>query len=70
MLNSEKNYDQLIKEIKEELIKLNSENVSMQEAIELFEEGMQKITLAKNQLENYKGKINKILEDNSVQEFE
>lgn len=69
MTNQEKTYDQLINEIKNELNQLNGNDISMEQAVKLFEEGLEKINIAKSKLEEYKGKINKVLADNSIEEF-
>ncbi|WP_031542824.1 exodeoxyribonuclease VII small subunit [Mesoplasma photuris] len=70
MENKDKKYDQLIKEIKEDTNKLSSTEITMEEAMELFENNLEKISLAKTQLEEYKGKIKKVLADNMIENFE
>lgn len=64
-----KTYDQLIAELKEETLKLSSNEISMEEAMKIFEENIKRIQLAKEKLTEYKGTINKVLEDNKIEEF-
>lgn len=55
-----KTYDQLIIELKEETLKLSSSEISMEEAMKIFEENIKRIQLAKEKLTEYKGTINKV----------
>ncbi|ATZ18017.1 exodeoxyribonuclease VII small subunit [Mesoplasma melaleucae] len=64
-----KTYDQLIAELKEETLKLSSDEISMEQAMKIFEENIKRIQLAKEKLTEYKGTINKVLEDNKIKEF-
>ncbi|WP_026389795.1 exodeoxyribonuclease VII small subunit [[Acholeplasma] multilocale] len=70
MENKDKNYDQLIEEIKRDTMKLSSNEITMEDAMVIFEDNLEKINLAKDRLEEYKGKINKVLADNKIEEFE
>ncbi|ATZ17328.1 exodeoxyribonuclease VII small subunit [Williamsoniiplasma luminosum] len=69
-MNTEKTYNQLIEEIKIDLNKLSNSEINMDEAILLFETNLQKINAAKKALEEYKGKVQKVLEDHQIEEFE
>ncbi|ATZ21567.1 exodeoxyribonuclease VII small subunit [Mesoplasma tabanidae] len=64
-----KTYDQLITELKEATLKLSSSEISMEEAMKIFEENIRRIQLAKEKLTEYKGTINKVLEENKIEEF-
>ncbi|AAT75687.1 unknown protein [Mesoplasma florum L1] len=64
-----KTYDQLIIELKEETLKLSSSEISMEEAMKIFEENIKRIQLAKEKLTEYKGTINKVLAENKIEEF-
>lgn len=64
-----KTYDQLIAELKEETLKLSSNEISMEEAMQIFEDNIKRIQLAKAKLTEYKGTINKVLENNQIEEF-
>ncbi|ASZ09095.1 exodeoxyribonuclease VII small subunit [Mesoplasma chauliocola] len=64
-----KTYDQLIAELKEETLKLSSSDISMEDAMKIFEENIKRIQLAKEKLTEYKGTISKVLEDNKIEEF-
>ncbi|ATQ35492.1 exodeoxyribonuclease VII small subunit [Mesoplasma entomophilum] len=64
-----KTYDQLITELKEETLKLSSSEISMEQAMKIFEENIKRIQLAKEKLTEYKGTINKVLEENKIEEF-
>ncbi|AVN63718.1 exodeoxyribonuclease VII small subunit [Mesoplasma florum] len=64
-----KTYDQLIVELKEETLKLSSSEISMEEAMKIFEENIKRIQLAKEKLTEYKGTINKVLAENKIEEF-
>ncbi|AVN64390.1 MULTISPECIES: exodeoxyribonuclease VII small subunit [Mesoplasma] len=64
-----KTYDQLIIELKEETLKLSSSEISMEEAMKIFEENIKRIQLAKEKLIEYKGTINKVLAENKIEEF-
>ncbi|PPE05150.1 exodeoxyribonuclease VII small subunit [Williamsoniiplasma lucivorax] len=69
-MNQEKTYNQLIEEIMGGLNKLSNSEINMDEAIALFEGNLQKINAAKKALEDYKGKVVKVLADNKIAEFE
>ncbi|UKS53772.1 exodeoxyribonuclease VII small subunit [Mycoplasma feriruminatoris] len=69
MSNQNKNYDQLISEIKEDTKKLSSNDISIEDAMQIFEQNIKKIKLAKELLTQYKGQVNKVIEDDELEEF-
>ncbi|AEM68814.1 exodeoxyribonuclease VII small subunit [Mycoplasma putrefaciens] len=70
MNNQEKTYDQLMQEIQDDSKKISSSETSLEEAMKIFEEGMKKIKLAEEKLKEYKGRIEKVLADGSLEKFE
>ncbi|ABC01095.1 MULTISPECIES: exodeoxyribonuclease VII small subunit [Mycoplasma mycoides group] len=69
MNNENKSYDELISEIKEDTKKLSSNEISVEQAMEIFEQNIKKIKLAKEKLTQYKGQINKVMQDDELEEF-
>jgi exodeoxyribonuclease VII small subunit len=65
-----KNFDQLMNETNEIINKLNSSSVSMDESMKLFQVGIENLREAKKQLAENKATIQKVLEDNKIEEFE
>ncbi|AJM71737.1 MULTISPECIES: exodeoxyribonuclease VII small subunit [Mycoplasma] len=69
MNNEQKSYDELMQEIQEDTKKISSNDISLEEAMKIFEESIQKIKIAKEKLTEYKGKITKVLNDGELEEF-
>jgi exodeoxyribonuclease VII small subunit len=65
-----KNFDQLMNETNEIINKLNSSSISMDESMKLFQVGIENLREAKKQLAENKATIQKVLEDNKIEEFE
>lgn len=65
-----KTYDQIIRELKESTLRLSSNEITMQEAMTIFEENIKMIKQAKDLLSKYEGSVNKVLEDNQIEDFE
>ncbi|PPE04564.1 exodeoxyribonuclease VII small subunit [Entomoplasma ellychniae] len=65
-----KTYDKLIEELKQSTLKLSSNEITMQEAMKIFEDNIAKINQAKEMLTAYEGSVNKVLEDNQIKDFE
>jgi len=65
-----KNFDQLMNETNEIINKLNSSSVSMDESMKLFQVGIENLREAKKQLAENKATVQKVLEDNKIEEFE
>ncbi|AGR41224.1 exodeoxyribonuclease VII small subunit [Spiroplasma taiwanense] len=66
---NEKNFNQILQEIKIISDKLNDSNTSMEESIELFKKGTELINEAKKQLLSLEGEVKKVLDDNKTEEF-
>lgn len=67
---SAKTYDEVVKEIKEDLQKLSNTEIGLQDAINLFENNIKKIKVLKKELEGYQMKVQKVLADNKLEDFE
>lgn len=66
----EPTFDELMKETDQFINKLNTNNISMDEAMKLFEQGVKNLNQAKVKLNENKAKIQKVLEDNKLEDFE
>ncbi|QGS51946.1 exodeoxyribonuclease VII small subunit [Spiroplasma tabanidicola] len=65
----QKNFIENLDKIKEISKKLEDPSTSMEEALELYKIGTEKIKKAKEQLETIEGEVKKVLDDNSLEEF-
>ncbi|ATZ16336.1 exodeoxyribonuclease VII small subunit [Entomoplasma freundtii] len=65
-----KTYDEIVKEIKDDLQKMSNSDIGLQESIDLFEINLKKINNLKKQLEGYQMKVQKVLADNKLEDFE
>ena len=70
MMANKKKYDEILKEVKADLQKLSNNEVGLNEAVALFETNIEKINLLKADLEQYKIKVQKVLDDNRIENFE
>lgn len=62
----EKSFEKLIEEIKETVKKIENENIDLNDALKLFEEGITLISNADKQLKNIKSRVLKIIQDNKM----
>lgn len=69
-IQDQKTYDEIVNEIKTDLQKMSNDKIGIQESIELFENNLTKIKNLKGQLDDYQLRINKVLEDNKIEDFE
>ncbi|AHI53897.1 hypothetical protein SSABA_v1c04900 [Spiroplasma sabaudiense Ar-1343] len=70
MASNDKNFDELLKEIKENIDKLDSPQIAMDEAVEIFKKSLESITAAKSKLDVIKGEVKKVIADNKIIDFE
>ncbi|ATG97390.1 exodeoxyribonuclease VII small subunit [Mesoplasma lactucae] len=69
MENKDKSFDELMNETNQYINKLNSNDITMDEAMKLFELGVKNLNEAKAKLSENKAKIQKVLEDNKLEDF-
>ncbi|AOG60518.1 exodeoxyribonuclease VII small subunit [Spiroplasma helicoides] len=64
-----KNFTEVLEDIKSISKKLNDSETSMEESIELFKQGSELIKIAKKQLDSLEGEVKKVLDDNNLEDF-
>ncbi|AHI52909.1 exodeoxyribonuclease VII small subunit [Spiroplasma culicicola] len=64
-----KNFTEILDQIKEISKKLNDPSTSIEDSIDLFKNGTAIIKEAKQHLETIEGEVNKVLENNQVEDF-
>lgn len=70
MAEKNKTYDLIIKEVKDDLQKMTNPEIGLNEAIQLFEDNLEKLNSLKEELDKYKIKVQKVLANNKIQDFE
>ncbi len=65
----EKSLEELLNDIKKIIKNLESDNIEIDNAIKLFEDGIEKINFANKKLNNIKDRVIKIVKDNKPTEF-
>ncbi|GEM_PF-925470 len=72
MNNEEKEltFDELMKATEQMINQLNASDITMDEAMKLFEQGVKNLNQAKIKLSQNKARIQKVLADNQLENFE